>query len=322
MESRALGRTGLRIMPLVFGGNVFGWTADEATSFRLLDAFVDHGFNAIDTADVYSAWVPGNRGGESETIIGRWLAQDRSRRDKVVVITKVGSDVGEGKTLKADYIPRAAEASLKRLGIDRIDLYLSHWPDDATPHEASLAAFAALKDEGKIAALGCSNFSAEQLAASLEAARANGLPRYDVLQPEYNLVARDSLEGPLLDLCHAEEIGVITYFSLASGFLSGKYRTKDDLSKSQRGGGLAKYLDAKGLGVLDALDEVASRHGDAKPAEVALAWIIAKPGVTAPIASATGLDQLESLARAAALHLSDEDTRRLDAASDPARPSV
>lgn len=314
MQSRALGRTGLSIMPLVFGGNVFGWTADEATSFRLLDAFVDHGFNAIDTADVYSAWAPGNQGGESETIIGRWLKRDPSKRERVVVITKVGSDVGEGKTLKGDYIPRAAEKSLARLGIDRIDLYLSHWPDDATPHEETLAAFARLKDEGKVAAIGCSNFSAAQLQASLDAAERNGLPRYDVLQPEYNLVARSSLEGPLLDLCRAQEIGVITYFSLASGFLSGKYRSEADLSKSQRGGGLAKYLDAKGLRVLDALDEAAGRH-HAKPAEVALAWIMRKPGVTAPIASATGLDQLESLAHAAQLDLSDDDMRRLDEAS-------
>ncbi|WP_062015592.1 aldo/keto reductase [Aureimonas sp. AU4] len=314
MQSRPLGRTGLSIMPLVFGGNVFGWTADEATSFRLLDAFVDHGFNAIDTADVYSAWAPGNKGGESETIIGRWLKRDPAKRDRVVVITKVGSDVGEGKTLKEEYIPRAAERSLARLGIDRIDLYLSHWPDDTTPHEETLAAFARLKDAGKIAAIGCSNFSAEQLKASLDAARANGLPRYDVLQPEYNLVARSSLEGPLLDLCRAEEIGVITYFSLASGFLSGKYRSQADLSKSQRGGGLSKYLDARGLRVLDALDEVAGRHG-AKPAEVALAWIMHKPGVTAPIASATSVEQLESLARAAALALSGDDMRRLDEAS-------
>jgi len=315
MQSRALGRTGLSIMPLVFGGNVFGWTADEATSFRLLDAFVDHGFNAIDTADVYSSWVPGNSGGESETIIGRWLAQDRSRRDKVVIITKVGSDVGEGKTLAGDYIPRAAERSLRRLGIDCIDLYLSHWPDDATSHEESLAAFAKLRSEGKIAAVGCSNFSADQLAASLEAAEANGLPRYDVLQPEYNLVARGSLEGPLLDLCRAQEIGVITYYSLASGFLSGKYRTQHDLTKSQRGGGLAKYLNPKGLGVLDALDEVAGRH-NARQAEVALAWVMARPGVTAPIASATSLEQLESLARAARIELTAEDMRRLDEASD------
>ncbi|MBB3950664.1 aldo/keto reductase [Aureimonas jatrophae] len=314
MQSRALGRTGLSIMPLVFGGNVFGWTADEATSFRLLDAFVDHGFNAIDTADVYSAWAPGNQGGESETIIGRWLKRDPAKRDRVVIITKVGSDVGEGKTLRGDYIPRAAEKSLARLGIDRIDLYLSHWPDDATPHEETLGAFARLKDEGKIAAIGCSNFSADQLKASLAAAERNGLPRYDVLQPEYNLVARSSLEGPLLDLCRTQEIGVITYYSLASGFLSGKYRSQDDLSKSQRGGGLAKYLDARGLRVLDALDEVAGRH-KARPAEVALAWIMHKPGVTAPIASATSVDQLESLARSARISLTEDDMRRLDEAS-------
>ncbi len=230
---RPLGRTGLSIAPLVFGGNVFGWTADEATSFALLDAFVEAGFDAVDTADVYSAWAPGNSGGESETIIGRWM-KARGARSKITLITKVGSPMGEGKKgLSARYIAEAVEASLKRLQTDVIDLYLSHWPDPETPHEESLAAYDKLLKAGKVRAIGCSNLDATQLAASLEAAKAHGLPRYDVLQPEYNLHDRAKFEGPLADLCVAEEIGVITYFSLAKGFLSGKYRSEADLGRAR-----------------------------------------------------------------------------------------
>ncbi|PTM61033.1 aldo/keto reductase [Phreatobacter oligotrophus] len=311
---RPLGRTGLSIAPLVFGGNVFGWTADETTSFALLDAFVEAGFDAVDTADVYSAWAPGNSGGESETIIGRWM-KARGARSKITLITKVGSPMGEGKKgLSARYIAEAVEASLKRLQTDVIDLYLSHWPDPETPHEESLAAYDKLLKAGKVRAIGCSNLDATQLAASLDAAKAHGLPRYDVLQPEYNLHDRAKFEGPLADLCVKEEIGVITYFSLAKGFLSGKYRSEADLGKSPRGErGVRPYLTDRGFRILAALDAVAAAHA-CKPAEVALAWLMRKRGVTAPIASATTLEQMDSLLRSAALRLTDSDMRTLDAA--------
>lgn len=314
MQKRTLGRTGLGIAPLVFGGNVFGWTADEKTSFALLDAFTDAGFNAIDTADVYSSWVPGNRGGESETIIGNWLKQSGRARDSVVLITKVGSDMGQGhRDLSRKWIMEAVEASLSRLKTDHIDLYLSHWPDDRTPYEETLEAHAALVKAGKVRAFGASNLDAAQLQASLAAADRAGLPRYAALQPEYNLYDRAGFEGPLADLCTRENIGVITYFSLARGFLSGKYRSIADTEGTARGGGVAGYLDAKGLRILAALDKVSAETG-AKPAEIALAWLIAKPAVTAPIASATNLDQLKSLTRSASLSLSADHMAALDAA--------
>ena len=316
MQKRALGQTGLEIAPLVFGGNVFGWTADEKTSFDLLDRFVDAGFNAIDTADAYSRWVPGNKGGESETIIGKWM-KDRKSRDKVVVVTKVGSDMGQGrKDLSAAYIEKAVEDSLRRLQIEAIDLYLSHWPDPTTPYEETLGAYDRLIKAGKVRAIGASNLDAGQLRAALDMAKLRGLPRYEVLQPEYNLYDRASYDGKLRELCMAEGLGVITYYSLASGFLSGKYRSQADLGKSARGGGVKKYLDARGLRILGALDEVAARH-DAKPAEAALAWIIARPGVTAPIASATSLEQMESLIRSVSLKLTGADIKALDEASAP-----
>jgi aryl-alcohol dehydrogenase-like predicted oxidoreductase len=316
MEKRALGKTGLEIAPLVFGGNVFGWTADEQTSFAVLDAFVDHGFNAIDTADVYSSWVPGNKGGESETIIGKWLKGNSAKRDKVVIFTKVGSDMGVPghKGLSSSWIAEAAEDSLKRLQTDHIDLYFSHWPDPETPYEETLAAYRQLLDAGKIRSVGASNLDASQLQDALRVSEAKSLPRYDVLQPEYNLYDRDKFDGPLRDLCMREGLGVVTYFSLASGFLSGKYRSKEDLTKSKRGDAVGKYLDSRGLKILDALDQVSESH-DAKPAEVALAWIIARPGVTAPIASATSVDQVESFAKAASLKLSQDDIAALDKAS-------
>ena len=314
MQKRRLGSTTLEIAPLVLGGNVFGWTADEKTSFDLLDRFVAAGFNAIDTADSYSRWVPGNKGGESETIIGRWM-KARGTRERVVVITKVGSDMGQGKKdLSAAYIEKAVEGSLRRLQVDTIDLYLSHWPDPTTPHEETLGAYQKLLKAGKVRAIGASNLDAGQLRAALDIARLRDLPRYEVLQPEYNLYDRASYEGPLRDLCMAEGLGVITYYSLAAGFLSGKYRSIADLGKSPRGGGVKKYLDARGQRILGALDAVAARH-KAKPAEVALAWIIARSGVTAPIASATSLDQLESMIRSASLTLSSADVRELDDAS-------
>ncbi|MER8404959.1 aldo/keto reductase [Mesorhizobium sp. M0185] len=314
MQKRRLGRTDLSIAPLVLGGNVFGWTADEKTSFDLLDRFVDAGLNAIDTADSYSRWIPGHEGGESETIIGKWM-KSRGNRDKVVVVTKVGSDMGQGKRdLSAAYIEKAIDASLKRLQVDSVDLYLSHWPDPATPYEETFGAYQKLLDKGKIRYAGASNLDAAQLRAALDVASLRGLPRYEVLQPEYNLYDRSSFDGPLRDLCAAEDIGVITYFSLAKGFLSGKYRSEADLGKSPRGSGVKGYLNARGMRILSALDAVSARHS-AKPAEVALAWVMARPGVTAPIASATTLDQLDSLVRAASLQLSPDDIVELDKAS-------
>lgn len=314
MEKRRLGRTDLHIAPLVLGGNVFGWTTDEKTSFALLDRFVEAGLNTIDTADAYSRWAPGNNGGESETIIGNWM-KSRGNRDRVIVVTKVGSDMGQGKRdLSAAYIQRAVEDSLKRLRTDVIDLYLSHWPDPDTPHEETLGAYQKLLAAGKVRHIGCSNLDAAQLNAALHVASQKKLPRYDVLQPEYNLYDRGSFDGALSALCRAEEIGVITYFSLAKGFLSGKYRSKADLDKSPRGGGAAAYLNPRGFRILAALDAVSARHS-AQPAEVALAWAMARPGVTAPIASATTLPQMESLIRSAQLKLTAADMSELDAAS-------
>ena len=315
MKSRPLGRTGITVSPLVLGGNVFGWTADEPTSFAILDAFAEAGFNAIDTADVYSMWAPGHKGGESETIIGKWL-KARGNRDRMIIITKVGLDMGEGrKGLGARYIEEAVDASLRRLGIDMIDVYLSHRPDPAAPHEETLVAYQRLLENGKVRAIGASNFDAVQMREALDVAKRLSLPRYDVVQPEYNLYDRSGFEGPLQHLCMAEEIAVITYFGLAKGFLTGKYRSKADLGQSPRGSGIGRYLDARGMHILDALDEVAARN-DAKPAEVALAWLMAKPGVTAPIASATSTGQLQSLIRAATLALSAADLAQLDRAGD------
>jgi len=314
LQKRRLGQTDLSITPLVLGGNVFGWTADEKTSFDLLDRFAGAGLNAIDTADAYSRWVPGNKGGESETIIGKWM-KSRGNRDKIVVITKVGSDMGQGKKdLSAAHIERAVEASLKRLQTDVVDLYLSHWPDPTTPYEETLGAYEKLLAAGKVRHIGASNLDAGQLRAALDVASLRGLPRYAVLQPEYNLYDRSSFDGPLHDLCAAEDIGVITYFALAKGFLSGKYRSEADLGKSARGSGVKAYLNARGMRILAALDTVAARHS-ASQAEVALAWVMAQPGITAPIASATTLEQVDSLVRAASLKLGAEDFAALDKAS-------
>ncbi|PPJ48127.1 aldo/keto reductase [Rhizobium sp. KAs_5_22] len=305
MQKRSLGRTGLSIAPVVFGGNVFGWTVDEKTSFDLLDAFFDAGYNAIDTADVYSSWVDGHKGGESEEIIGRWLKRGHVARDKAVIVTKVGFDSQGRKTgLSAKWIAEAAEASLKRLGTDYIDLYLAHKPDEDVPIEETLEAFARLKQQGKVRAIGCSNYEADQLQASLDAAAKNNLPRYDVVQPEYNLYTRDRFEGPLADLCVKEEIGVISYYALAAGFLTGKYRSLKDTEGAARSYRVGNYLDDKGLKILAALDQVAAETGTT-PATVAIAWVVARPGITAPIASATSLRQLESLIAAGELALSE-----------------
>jgi aryl-alcohol dehydrogenase-like predicted oxidoreductase len=314
MQTRRLGRTDLSIAPLVLGGNVFGWTADKKTSFAVLDRFLAAGLNAIDTADVYSAWAPGNSGGESETVIGEWI-KARGNRNRVIVITKVGSPMGKGKEgLKPHYIAEAVEASLRRLQIEAIDLYLSHWPDMATPIEETLGAYQRLIEQGKIRWCGASNLSVKLLEAALAVSKAKGLPRYEVLQPEYNLADRTEFESGLADLCEREEIGVITYFSLAKGFLSGKYRSEADLSKSPRGDGVKAYLNPRGFRILDALDAVAARH-KAKPAEVAIAWAITRPGVTAPIASATSVEQTDSLARATELTLTKADVDALNTAS-------
>lgn len=314
MHLRPLGRTGLSIAPVVFGGNVFGWTADENTSFALLDRFFEAGFNTIDTADVYSRWAPGHQGGESETIIGRWLKRGSVARDKAIIVTKVGSDMGQGKVdLSAKWIEKAVEASLTRLGTDYIDLYLSHWPDAETPYEETLAAFDRLKQAGKIRAIGCSNLDAGQLRAALDAAATAGLPRYDVLQPEYNLYTRDKFEGPLADLCIAEEIGVISYYALAAGFLTGKYRKAEDTEGVARSYRVGSYLDEKGHRVLAALDAVAAETG-ASLATIAIGWVAARPGITAPIASATSLSQLDAMIAAGSLRLTEAQLQRLNEA--------
>jgi aryl-alcohol dehydrogenase-like predicted oxidoreductase len=316
MQSRQLGKSGLHVAPLAFGGNVFGWTADAATSFSLLDAFVDAGFNLIDTADVYSRWVPGHTGGESESIIGQWLARS-GKRDQVVLATKVGMDMGPGRTgLSAARIRSAVEDSLARLQTDHIDLYQSHADDPATPIEETLGAYAELIAAGKVRAIGASNFSAARLAEALAISSRQGLPRYQTLQPLYNLVDRQPFESELEALCLRENIGVINFYGLASGFLTGKYRSEADLAKSPRGARVKSYLTPRGLRILAALDAVADRL-DATPAQVALAWQIARPAITAPIASATSLAQFHELAKAAQLHLDTAAIASLNAASAP-----
>ncbi|WP_299637903.1 aldo/keto reductase [Devosia sp.] len=303
MAKRRLGRSELTFEPLVFGGNVLGWTLEEADAFRVLDAFLDAGFAAIDTADVYGR-------GKSETILGNWM-KARGNRDKVLVFTKVGSDMGQGhRDLSARWIEQEVEASLKRLQTDVIDLYQTHWPDEATPQEETLGAYDRLVKAGKVRFIGASNFTAEMHAEALAISQANGYARYESEQPEYNLYAREIFEGPLQDFCVGNEIGVITYFSLAAGFLTGKYRSEADFGKSARGARMTRYLDAKGHRILAALDAVSARTG-ATPAELALAWLNAQPGVTAPIASATSIEQLQSLARGAQLQLSAADLKEL-----------
>nr|WP_250809207.1 aldo/keto reductase [Neorhizobium tomejilense] len=314
MELRALGRTGLSISPVVLGGNVFGWTADERTSFDILDRFFDAGFNTIDTADSYNRWVPGHVGGESEAIIGKWMKSGGISRDKAVIVTKVGSDMGQGrKDLSAKWILEEVENSLRRLQSDYIDLYLAHWPDETVPYEETLGAFAKLKEQGKIRAIGCSNLDAQMMQDSFDAAKKAGLPRYDVLQPQYNLYDRDTFEGPLADLCVSQEIGVINYYGLASGFLTGKYRDKADTEGKARGGRALGYLNDKGLRILAALDEI-SVETNAEPASIALAWLIQTRGVTAPIASATSVGQLDAIIAAGNLILSADQMKLLNEA--------
>jgi aryl-alcohol dehydrogenase-like predicted oxidoreductase len=314
MKKRKLGHTDIEVSPLAFGGNVFGWTADEAMSFKLLDAFVDAGFNLIDTADVYSHWAPGNKGGESETIIGKWL-QRSGRRDRVVIATKVGKEMGpDRKGLSKSYILRAVEESLQRLQTDFIDLYQSHADDPQTPLEETLAAYDQLIKEGKVRVIGASNYDAKRLDLALKVSEQQGYPRYQCLQPLYNLYDRADFEKELESLCRQQGLSVISYFSLASGFLTGKYRSAEDLTDRARADMVKKYLDERGLRILAALDKVARQH-ELAPVKVALAWLIAQPSITAPIASATSLEQLQLLIDATAVELDRSAVDLLNAAS-------
>jgi aryl-alcohol dehydrogenase-like predicted oxidoreductase len=302
MKKRKLGRSELEISPLVFGGNVFGWTADERTSFQLLDAFVAAGFNAIDTADVYSRWAPGHTGGESETILGKWLKRG-GNRNKVIVATKVGMEMApDKKGLSEAYILRAAEDSLRRLQTDTIDLYQSHTDDADTPIEETLGAYSKLIAQGKVRAIGASNYKADRFAAALEISKKSGLPRYESLQPNYNLYDRADFEAQLEPLCLKEGISVINYYPLASGFLSGKYRSERDVDERPRARMLKKYVNERGFKILDALDQVAKKY-NATPARVSLAWLLARPGITAPIVSATSMEQLNDLIPSVELRL-------------------
>ncbi len=314
MKKRKLGNSGLEVAPLALGGNVFGWTADEPTSFRLLDAFTAAGGDLIDTADMYSNWVPGHKGGESETVLGKWLMRDGNRK-KVLVATKVGKEMGpDKKGLSKPYILRAAEDSLRRLQTDCIDLYQSHADDPETPLEETLEAFAQLIRQGKVRAIGASNYNAQRLSMALQAAKQSGYPAYQSLQPLYNLYDRAEYETELEPLCRVKGLGVIPYFPLASGFLTGKYRSEKDLSGSARADIVIRYLDDRGFRILDGLEQVARRYRSA-PATVALAWMIARPGITAPIASATSVDQLNELMKSLELELDPSAIEMLDRAS-------
>ncbi len=314
MIKKKLGNSGMEVAPWALGGNVFGWTADEAMSFKLLDAFVDAGLNLIDTADVYSKWIPGHQGGESETIIGKWLAK-RGGREKVLIATKLGVEMGPGEQgLSRAYIFQAVERSLKRLQTDYIDLYQAHRDDENTPMEETLSAFDELIRAGKVRAIGASNFKAPRLAEALRVSAKNSLPRYETLQPWYNLYDRFEFEGELADLCKRENIGVIPYFGLASGFLTGKYRSEKDLEGRPRGYRVKGMMNERGFRILKGLDTVAAETR-ATPAQVALAWLVAR-GATAPIASATTLDQFRELLGATELTLSAQAVRLLDEASE------
>ncbi|MET3233324.1 UNVERIFIED_ORG: aryl-alcohol dehydrogenase-like predicted oxidoreductase [Burkholderia sp. 1263] len=312
MQKRRIGRSELEVAPLMFGGNVFGWTADEATSFSILDAFVDAGLDFIDTADVYSAWVPGNQGGESETIIGKWLRKS-GRRDRIVLATKV-SKHPRRRGLSAANIQAALEDSLRRLQTDYVDIYFSHDDDADTPLAETLGAYQKLIEAGKVRVIGASNYGGARIEEALAVSRRHGLPEYQLLQPEYNLYDRAEYESDIEPVALARQLGVVVYYSLASGFLSGKYRSPADLVNKARGSRVGRYLDERGLRILGALDRVAERHGST-PATVALAWLIARPSVTAPIASATSVEQLNSLAAAVHLVLTGADIRELDEAS-------
>jgi aryl-alcohol dehydrogenase-like predicted oxidoreductase len=315
MSNRELGHSGIKVPALTFGGNVFGWTADRETSFSLLDALVENQLNFIDTADVYSSWVPGNQGGESETTIGQWLKKS-GKREQVIIATKVGKPMGEGKQgLSPRYIQQAVEDSLRRLQTDYIDLYQSHDDDRDTPLAETLAAFDALIKAGKVRAIGASNYQADRLEEALNVSQREGLARYETLQPEYNLYAREGYEQGLEAVAQRHGLGVINFFSLASGFLTGKYRSEQDIGKSQRGDTIVeRYLNPRGFNILTALDKVAAKH-NTSPAQASLAWLIARPSITAPIVSATSLKQLDELVSATRLRLDAEDISTLNQAS-------
>lgn len=314
MTKRNLGNSGLEIAPLVFGGNVFGWTVDEQASFRLLDAFVDAGFNCIDTADVYSKWVPGNQGGESEAVIGNWLKRS-GRRSDVIIATKVGMEMGpDRKGLSRKYIQSEVEQSLRRLQTDYIDLYQSHKDDPETPLEETLAAYQTVIEQGKVRSIGASNYTADRLSEALSVSAKNGLPRYETLQPLYNLYDREDYEAQLQAVAEQTGLGVIPYFSLASGFLTGKYRSVTDAASRSRGQMVTKYLNERGQRILKALDSVATDY-NATPAKIALAWLLARPTITAPIASATTTEQLQDLLDAVDINLDEDAVRTLDEAS-------
>lgn len=314
MEKRHLGKSGIEIAPLVFGGNIFGWTVDEATSFKLLDAFVGEGFNLIDTADIYSTWVPGNKGGESETIIGKWM-KARNNRSRIAIATKVGGQMAEDKKgLSSAYIVRAVEDSLRRLQTDYIDVYQSHVDDLTVEAEQTLETYDLLRNQGKIRAIGASNFTPARLLNSLQVSKRWKYPSYASLQPQYNLYDRADYENELEKICLEKGLGVIPYYSLAAGFLTGKYRSKSDAEKSPRGAGAVKRLDERGLRILAALDEVSAQH-KVNPATIALAWLIARPSITAPIASATSVEQLQDLTKAAQIKLTPEQNELLNSAS-------
>jgi len=322
-HNRKLGNSGIEVRPLCLGGNVFGWTADQSASFKILDAFLAADFNFVDTADVYPKWAPGNQGGESETIIGNWI-RARGNRNKVILGTKCGHEMGMGpdkKGLSKRYILEAAEASLRRLQTDYIDLYQAHQDDPSTPLEETLEAFAQLLKEGKVRAIGASNYSAKRLAEALGVSKKNGLPRYESLQPWYNLYDRSEYEAELEPLCLKEGLGVISYFSLASGFLTGKYRSKADIAGKARGSRVENYLNARGFRILNALDRIA-QDSDSTPARVALAWLIARPSITAPIASATRTDQLTDLIEATKIELDPESIDLLNQSSGEAAEPI
>lgn len=314
MEKRKIGNSGLKVSPFAFGGNVFGWTVDEKESFKILDAFVDAGLDLIDTADVYSYWVPGNKGGESETIIGNWLKKS-GKRSKVIIATKVGKSMGEGKKgLSRKYITQAVEDSLKRLQTDHIDLYQSHDDDKSTPLLETLETYTDLIKQGKVRAIGASNFDGIRFKEALKVSKDNGLAAYECLQPEYNLYTREYYEKELEPVCRERNIGVICYYALASGFLTGKYRSENDLSQSSRGQGVKKFLNPRGYKILAALDKVAAEY-NVTPASIALAWVIARPGITAPIASATSIKQLDELIKSTQLNLKSDAIDLLNSAS-------
>jgi aryl-alcohol dehydrogenase-like predicted oxidoreductase len=314
MQLRQIGKSNIEVAPLMLGGNVFGWTIDDATSFDVLDAFVDHGFNFIDTADVYSRWKPGNQGGESEAILGKWFARS-GKRGKVVIATKVGMDLGDGKKgLARGYILEAVEASLRRLQTDRIDLYQSHVDDQAVPLEETLEAYQQLIEHGKVRVIGASNYTGDRLREAIDVAKRQNLPGYQTLQPHYNLYDRKEFEQDQQPVAKELGVGVVPYFSLASGFLTGKYKTKEDTAGKNRGSRVVKYFDERGMRILKALEEVAEETGAAQ-ASISLAWLLAQPTILAPIASATSVEQLKALVAAPELKLSEDSLRKLNEAS-------